>query len=197
MATARIHVFVFMFLIFVFLGLIIIASSNKQVDIEYIFEENVILDSIPDFTASQIVEIGRVKLENNGLIPSKINLNNYVLCSNNPYFRDGSYNVVYRPIFDDKTYEFLFSYYDTYSLELLSGEKIELIMSPQIYLSDFKFNFNESVLNQAYVFYIFEVPETASRWNYCERVGIDGALSQINLTFNISRVNIGNDLLRQ
>lgn len=179
-----IHIFLLIFMSFIFFSLIFLSSSTNNINSTINFEKSIQIDYLPDYNSNNIV-LGTLELKNTGLLPSKIKLDNYVLCQISSNYGSQTYELNY--IGDKTSRDFdIFSNYNNNYIEISSKDSVKLnIVYKYIYrLNSYvkRHNLNGSELK----FYLFKVQNDDDTYNYCDQVSKENAFSQIKVTINLS-----------
>ncbi len=186
MAKNTTHLVLILVLIVLFLGILFASTANRSLEINYHFNEKIIVDFIPEYYSKNNIELGTLNIENNGLLPSKIKLKNYFICSFDPYFKNRHFELEYRGKIIKGSNDFLYDDYNSKYVEVLAGEKINLAIIPRIYSHEFRYDLNaDTFLNKTFDFYLYESEEKYISWEICNDLSIDMAEKKIEITFNI------------
>ena len=158
------HLYVLTGLILVFFGVLFLSTAFKDVSMDYIFQEEIITTSVED------MQLGTIKLTNNGPITAKVDLKQLVACDNtqNIDLRYVSSNI-------DR-----YGYSNSVSLELGSKKSDEIkIMGSRYGYYDEK---NENVTNLD--LYIYELEKDQYTYGHCKSAEKTDAFANIKVSIN-------------
>jgi hypothetical protein len=140
----KIPLYISIFLFIIVLIIIILSSSNLNLEIKTKFYDKIEKNNL---------EIGKIEIYNNGILPKKVKINNYVLCKNKSKSDNYSYfNYYYSPSFVIDNYEYYSLEY--YTIEKKSNKNISIKIPQNLYF-DIK---NNSVI------YLIELDEKIDYW---------------------------------
>lgn len=166
----------------IFFSLVILSYGNTNVDINYDFVDELIVDEYPN--SNNRLTIGEINIQNNAILPKKIRLKKFVACQLSYVFGDNTYNLNYAGSSKEYNKEFLFNGMSSEYIEISSKESVSLEIYPEIY--DYKNNIDRyDLTGKALPFYIFEIPEDMKYYyNYCRGKNIEDAFKTVHITFN-------------
>ena len=170
----------------IFFALVLLSYGDTNVDINYDFKDSITLTDYPDYNDK--ISIGEIKIQNNGFMPKKIRLKNYVLCQISDYFGDQTYNLEYSGSQREYDINMIFDGRYRNYIEISGNDEITLDIKPNIYSYSLKNSVDEYDLsNRTLPFYIFEISEEDSRYyyNYCDNQNIEDAFKVIYVTLDI------------
>jgi hypothetical protein len=183
MVKAKSHIVIIIVLVAAFFVLLILSTSNSKITENYSFVDTIQINSFSDL---DYVKIGDVTIENNGLLSSRIDLKDYIVCHISDYSAERFYEVQYRGASTVRGKAELFSYnYYQKRLDVSSGEKIELDISITPYSISKYMIEQENLYNTTLPFYLFEINNENDRWNFCNIARKEDAFKTIYITINI------------
>ena len=160
----------------------------------YNFEEEITLNSLPNFENNLV--IGNVLLKNDGFLPVKIQLKNYLLCQISEEYGDKTYPLNYK----GKTkldYANIFGGYGrTNSVEISSDDSLELeLISSRFDYYNFGSNIIKYDLNgNTLPFYLFEMEIYDNYYyeDFCVGFKKEESIKMIYITLNLSENELEN-----
>lgn len=188
MTGNNIHLVVLGFLIISFSGLIFFSTSSSGLSINYEFKDSIEITTInnPYDSKSNLYELGKITVSNEGMLPKKVYLDSYVLCFLSESGMDKTYNINYRGKTKSDSAD-IFNYnYLTY-VELSSGQTQEITIEPQYYYDLRHDVVNYNLNGQEIPFYLFKV-DSKDRYYYdfCSSAKKEDANKIIMVKFNIN-----------
>ncbi len=194
------HLIIILVLGIVFFALLFMSTGQNNVIQTYDFKDEIVLNYIPaynDFGDRTIV--GTLKLENTGLLPSKVKLKRYVLCQISDTYGDRTYMIDYKGKVTNSYSDMIFGSGNSLSAEVSSKEVAEFEMVPQLYYYSIRDDIvNYGLNNHTLPFYLFEV-ENANYYDYvydyCSGAAIGDAVKVINVKVELSEEDLNDGVV--
>jgi hypothetical protein len=161
----------------IFVGTIILANTQALVDIEYDIKNEIKIRAL-DLHSTYNVDIGKIKVENGGIIPKKVFLPNFVVCQFSSEYGNKMYDINYLNAEMDYTN----GDKETY-IEISSFETNEVVLSGLVNSLNLKEINLEYLVGEEMDFYLMEMDSYENRFTYCDTVGPEDAVEKITVTF--------------
>lgn len=169
-------------LIVVFFTLLVMSSGNKNVNVEYKFEDNVEITNLGGYDNTKL---GTVKISNGNFLPTRVKLKNLKVCN----YEDLSYSYGFDVYYTDsyRGNEVFNGYYNNaVDVSMKTDKEIAIYtgLSPIVYDKGFdnKVNFTKD-----YDLYIFDTQNQEYRGDFCVNTKPEDALKYIKLKINITK----------
>lgn len=188
------HVVIITILILIFFGILFITSMNVDVSITPNFKDEVELIGFPNYNSDLVV--GEIIVTNNGYFPSKVFLDDYVICQISDIFGTRTYQLNYKGKINTEYADIFKSYSQSEKyIEISGGDTAKLDVTPN-FNYDMKNDIAKYNLNgQKLPFYLFKVEKGSSygnnynyysySYNYCNSAKKEDAMKIIYLNLNI------------
>ncbi|MCA9497389.1 MAG: hypothetical protein KC589_10700 [Nanoarchaeota archaeon] len=188
---AGFHVILITLLVLVFFGILFVTSMNVDVEIIPDFKDEIKLTNLPDYNSNFIV--GEIIVNNNGYFPSKVFLDEYVICQISDTFGTRTFQLNYKGKVNTEYADVFKSYSQSEKyIEISGGDTAKLDVSPN-FSYDLKSDIKKYNLNgQKLPFYLFKVDKDYNSrnyysysYNYCNSANKEDAIKVIYLDIQI------------
>lgn len=185
------HIGALAVLLIIFLGLLFVSTTNANINVNYNFKDEVNVNTIPEF--GNQINIGEIKIENQGILPAKVRLDRFVLCHISEENADLTYQLDYLGSGQNFRGEiFPSGYYYNYA-EVSANENLTLEIVPQIYSYNLRtLIVDRNLNNQTLQLHVFKIEDETDTYNYCSGKNKADAFKTIDFIINIEEDELDN-----